>query len=251
MRLSLPAQLSTAVILTVGLAGLARAQDSQGAQPQQSRPVQGTPAGEKTGTITVVGCLMAESDYRRLHGLGKGALGGAGLGDEFVLVGTANGPAAGGPMPGNASSTKSPRPSATSNPCQEQGTGPAYRLTGHREEELKGFAGKHMEITGSFKHEDGTARAEDTSKLPAEIDMTSYREVALASPSTPAMPSAVAPEAPPETPAPAAAPAPAPPVDTSQALPHTASSAPLVALIGALSLSAGSALWYMPRRRRL
>src|SRR5262249_52539920 len=39
-----------------------------------------------SGMIKVTGCLVKEGDYRKAHHLGSGALGGVGLGDEFVVV---------------------------------------------------------------------------------------------------------------------------------------------------------------------
>src|SRR5215471_18338269 len=59
--------------------------------------------------MTLFGCLIKESDYRRAHGLGKGGLFGLKTGSDFVLV--------------NAS-TK-PRQYAPSGSCTEKGTGPA------------------------------------------------------------------------------------------------------------------------------
>ena len=47
---------------------------------------------------------MSESDYRRAHNLGEGTVGGAGLGDEFVLVDVKISPAK------DAARTKSHKP---------------------------------------------------------------------------------------------------------------------------------------------
>src|SRR5256885_16239097 len=61
--------------------------------------------------MTLVGCLMTEPDYRKAHGLGKGAIGGLGLSDEFVLVDAAE------------SSSATAAPSSSSARCTETGTG--------------------------------------------------------------------------------------------------------------------------------
>src|SRR6185503_10165126 len=60
------------------------------AQPPQPPAKQTTSppmkSSDTAATQTFVGCLMSEPDYRRAHNLGGGAVGGVGLGDEFVLV---------------------------------------------------------------------------------------------------------------------------------------------------------------------
>jgi hypothetical protein len=133
-----------------------------------------TPSSAQKGRgVTIVGCLMKESDYRQAHNLGKGALGGAGLGDEFVIVNAAVTPASGVPKPGSEQRVRpSPTPSAAAETCSETDNGQAYRITGHREEELKAFAGRRLEVTGTLKQATSTANA-DSGRLPPEVDMTS------------------------------------------------------------------------------
>jgi len=211
-------------------------------------------APQKDSAVTIVGCVVSETDYRQAHNLGKGALRGAGLGDEFVIVDATSTPAAGVPSAGSEQRARpAPAPSASAETCAEKGSGQAYRITGHREEELKAFAGHRLEVTGTLKHEAAGTAASDASagKLPPEVDMASYREVTSAGPQAAAPPSS-APPANVTTPAPApnapAASNQSAPSSSARALPRTASSRPLVALIGLLSLMAASGLWLLPRR---
>jgi hypothetical protein len=188
--------------------------------------------------MTVVGCLVRESDYRRTHKLGKGALGGLGLGDEFVLVNATR--------VSGTSSSGAGSPSVTADRCAESGTGDAYRLTGKKEDGLKRFVGRWLEVTGTFDHERDakTAAGQTNAKLPAEIKIASFRE-ASASASGSVASSTETPRpsvAPPSSPAPASTEA----RNESRApLPKTASNLPLVGLIGLISLAAvaGLRLW--------
>src|SRR5437762_6718586 len=131
-------------------------------QHGQAKPAvrSSSPTARKSDTkdsMTVVGCLVREADYRRTHGLGKGALGGLGLGDEFVLV--------------NASASPAPAAKNASANCEETAGGQAYRLTGKTEDDLKAFVGHRIEVTGAFDHERDakTAAGQTNAKLPAEI----------------------------------------------------------------------------------
>jgi len=203
--------------------------------------------------VTVTGCLMSESAYRQAHNLGKGALNGAGLGDEFVIVDATTAPASNVPKPNDVKRERpAPSPSsASAAQCAERGNGQAYRITGHREEELKGWVGRRLEVTGTLKHDSsastGTVAA---GKLPEELDMADYREVAAGAPAAAVRPSAPEPatqvsrsDTRPDTSAPPATSR----RTTRRGLPKTASDAPLVALIGILSLAAGSGLWLTRR----
>src|SRR5438046_1321899 len=63
---------STAIFLVSISAGAQTdSRASSGQQPQAKQ-------GDTTTPMTVVGCLVKEADYRQAHGLGKGALRGAG-----------------------------------------------------------------------------------------------------------------------------------------------------------------------------
>jgi hypothetical protein len=108
-----------------------------------------TPAPDQS-SITVVGCLQKESDYRRAQDAGKGgvAMTGAGLGNEYVLIQTEG---AGGPG-GYAANQNADCKSSTAF------AGTAYELTGTHEKELAQFVGRRVEITGELKHADDYGR---------------------------------------------------------------------------------------------
>src|SRR5438874_12573024 len=146
---------------------------------------------DQKASMTLVGCLMGESDYRRAHGLGKGAIGGLGLGDEFVLVDASES--------SSAAATSSTAPSTTSARCTETGTGKAYRLTGQAEEKLKQFVGRRIEVTGAFDHarDAKIAAGETKAKLPAEIKIASFREAPVSAGTTASTAAPPAPAAPP------------------------------------------------------
>ena len=209
---------------------------------------------EKAATQTFTGCVMTEPDYRQAHNLGKGALGGAGLGDEYVLVDvktspeTANSPAASDTTLPPASSDKT----GSMGKCADQGT--AYRLTGTQEKKIKGLVGQEIEVRGRFKHADDVIAAGGTrpdEKLPAEVEIVSFHAVGQAATMTQPAPAprtavtSAAPRPQSETPSPQT---PAQPATPKSELPHTASSTPLLAAIGLLALSSGFALSL--RRRR-
>ena len=187
-------------------------------------------------TMTVVGCLIKEADYRRAHKLGKGALGGVGLGDEFVLVNATVVPATASSSSATGEPARSTA-SASSERCSEAGTGQAYRVTGKSEDELKPFVGRRMVITGRFDHERDarTAAGQTNAKLPAEIRIASYAPAPAAGAPASANAAPPAPNAAEPTPPPASTQSPVasnePP---AQRLPNTASKEPLVALIGLL-----------------
>jgi hypothetical protein len=220
-----------AAAFVLGLSGTAQAQ---------------TPAPRDKG-VQMTGCIVRENDYRKAHNLGKSLS----LDDQFVIVNADVSPASGVPKPSDVKRVKpSPTPSSASETCAEQGTGQAYRISGHRESELKAFVGHRLEITGTLQH--GTAEQAEsgammTDKLPSEVEMADYREVAAVAPRTAATPTPTPAPAPevrtpePRTPAPArmttASPAP------KRRLPKTASDLPLIGLIGVLTLATGAALW--------
>jgi len=108
---------------------------------------QGTTASQNSasaaGDITVTGCVVSESDYRKAHDEGKGGVVGTGVGagNEFVLM---------------DASTDTERPSASPATTGTSGTatGTAYELTGTGEGQLGRYVGHRVELTGKFK--DGT-----------------------------------------------------------------------------------------------
>jgi hypothetical protein len=230
---------SVAAIFLVGAAAFAQS-DNRSTATDQNKV---SPSSDANATMTIVGCLVRETDYRKAHGLGKGAIGGLGLGDEFVLVDatTVASAATTAPETGSSPQTPAARSSASPAACSEKGTGKAYRTTGQLEEKLKPFVGRRIEVTGQFDHERDarTAAGETNAKLPPEIKIASYREAPSAAGEVSRSTNAA--------PAPSAAPAPVPSspqtVASNQApaerrLPNTASNLPLVGLIGLVALCA-------------
>ena len=237
-------------------------------------PAQTPPPTQSTATAatqTFAGCLMKESDYRRAHNLGDGAVGGVGLGDEFVLVDAKISAAKGATVPSGASATGSSTPStiatsASASTCADQGV--AYRLTGSDEERLKTLVGRQLEIQGRFKHAADAAAGgtRPDEKLPAEVEILSFREApgpapvsepAVTAPPPVATPPVVTPPPTPPTPPPASrvetprAQTPPPvttPAPEPRELPRTASSSALLLLVGVLALSSGVALTIARRR---
>ena len=273
MRPSQITGIATAAFFSVTISAFAQTPTTQTPTPQT--PTTQTPAPqEKTAAPqTFTGCLMSEPDYRRAHNLGEGTVGGAGLGDEFVLVDVKVSPAK---EPSATAAASDPAVeqalakigTAEASKCADQGT--AYRLTGPNEDKLKGLAGRQLEIQGRFKDPTDPRTGE---KMPNEVEILSFREApaaaAIAQPATPPTPAQTTPPPPPPTqtapPTPAqTTPPPPPPVQTAPPatppaqpapamatrteLPRTASSTALLGLVGVLALSSGIALTH--RRRR-
>jgi hypothetical protein len=192
-------------------------------------------------TMTVVGCLMKESDYRRAHNLGKGALGGLGLGDEFVLVDATEVATTSAAETTSEPARPAASPSSTAATCRESGTGKAYRMTGKAENDLKPFVGHRLQVTGQFDHERDarTAAGETNAKLPPEIKIASYREApAFAGQrATSSSPAPVAQSVPPAQDQVASN-----QPSNERRLPNTASNLPLVALVGFVCLIAALGL---------
>jgi len=186
------------------------AQSDSRASNTQQKDVSGS--GSNAASMTVTGCLMSEPDYRKAHNLGKGALGGLGLGNEFVLV---------------------------EGSCNDA-NGTAYRLTGKSERELKPFVGHRLEVTGRWDHarDAKTAAGETHAKLPPEIRIASYREAPAVS-NEPASASNTPSASPAASPAASSTPSPVPEQTTAERrLPKTASNLPLFAFVGLFSLIA-------------
>ena len=217
------------------------------------------PKPEKTvaTTQTFTGCVMTEPDYRRAHNLGKGALNGMGLGDEYVLVDVKVTPAKGTTdmtTASDASSTSASRTDSSSTSagaCADKGA--AYRLNGSQEPKIKGFVGHEIEVQGRFKHADDiTANGTDPDeKLPPEVEILSFHDAPVPAATTPTTDPVVRTTPTPVTP-PASAATPVTPTteprDTRSELPHTASSSALLAVIGVLALGSGVVLMVARRR---
>lgn len=260
MRLSRTAGIAVAAVITVTSSALA----------QTSTPPPSTPQSAETAAVqTFTGCLMKESDYRRAHNLGDGAVNGVGLGDEFVLTDVKVSAASVTTATSSATvaGASNVTASTTASTCADKGV--AYRLTGSDEEQLKTFVGRQLAVVGRFKHAADVAAGgtRPDEKLPAEVEMISFGEAP--SPSTVSEPVAATPPPPPpppptmatpppppastvttprQTTPPVATPPPAEPVATRSELPRTAGATGLLALIGALALISGVAVSVMRRR---
>ena len=234
--------IGTAAALAAGIAAFGPATG----YAQETSAVGETPANQRVGAVTLVGCLVRESDYRQKHNLGGGAAGGMGLGDELVIVDTnttSTTPVATSTNTAPAESPASPSSSAIN--CADTGKGPAYRLTGSMEDKLKAFVGRSVEVRGDFEPD-----RDRESKLPEEVNVRSYREH-TATAETVSAPAVVAEVRTEPAPVAEAAVAEVAMVEenrstTREALPRTASPVPFIGLIGLLSL--GSGLW-MSRRK--
>ena len=270
MRPSQITGIATAAFLSVTISAFAQTPTPQTPTPQT--PTTETPASqEKTAAPqTFTGCLMSEPDFRRAHNLGEGTVGGAGLGNEYVLVDVKVSPAKEPAAMASSSDPAVERALAkigSTDKCADQGT--AYRLTGPNEEQLKTLVGRQVEIQGRFKDPTDPRTGE---KLPNEVEILSFRPAPAPAPvSEPAAPPTPAQTTPPPPPPPAqtappppppvqAAPPPPPPVQTAPPPPpapamatrteltRTASSSALLALVGVLALGSGFVLTH--RRRR-
>jgi hypothetical protein len=215
-------------------------------------------ATQNQSSLTVVGCLQTESDYRRAQDAGKGgvAMTGAGLGNEYVLIQTEG---AGGPGGYDAKENVDCKSSTAF-------AGTAYELTGDREKELAQFVGRRVEITGELKNADDYDRpggfdpkVVSTDLRLNEINVGSFREYAMtaqASAPAPAQAPAQTSQAaaqPEPTPAPAARetagtagqtePQQTGTIASAQTeLPNTASPLALYGLLGLFSLGGAAAL---------
>lgn len=203
--------------------------------------------------VTVFGCVVPETDFRKAHDSGRGGFvgTGAGLGNEYVLV-RAFKVSPGAPMPGaqDCSSAASAAASASN----------AYELTGSHEGDVKPFVGKWVEISGKMKAAEVTTRPSGNDQPQPtggfdpmkqdlklfEINVESVREAPTAA--AVVTPTNVTPVAE-TTPPPAATsttPAPAPQAVAAtsgrEVLPRTASPLPLIGLLGMLFLAAAAAI---------
>src|SRR5688572_5721053 len=109
---------SAAAVLVVSMAAFAQS-------PQPASP--SSPAAQQSSQVTLVGCVMRESEYRQATDAGKGGPANTGIGrsDEFVLIHAKKGA---GPAPATCSAAK--------------GTGEAYELVGSREKDLEEYVNK-------------------------------------------------------------------------------------------------------------
>jgi hypothetical protein len=239
--------------------------------------------------ITIIGCVMYESEFRDLYGPGRSGPKGPGIGvrDEYMLV-DAHEVTAGSPV---SSQDLAPCPTAP-------GVSPAnaYELTGPSEQEAAAFVGRRVQVSGIRKAANAESVAgvlrptggfdplghelhlfevelaniqvpETRTAAATETTTTTTTTTEQQTAAAPAPAPAVEQPAQPESPPPAAAQAPpvsqAPPAtaaapppqeqprQVAQAeLPRSASPLPLIALIGLLSLAAAAALRWASRTKR-
>ena len=134
---------SVAAALGVSMAAFAQTTGEQQTPPQPRTQTAPAPpqAGSAAGqTVTVMGCIQGEMDYRKAHNLGRGGAVGTGVGggNEFVLIDARMASAGAPPAAGTATGT-------TGTAAQ------AYELTGANEGKTAQFTGKRVEITGMLK----------------------------------------------------------------------------------------------------
>jgi hypothetical protein len=147
--------------------------------PQSPQASAASQAGKQPETpVTLVGCVMRETDYRKSNDKGRGGpvATGLGQGNEFVLVNAAK-------------LTPGATPPGATGQCGPTTAGEAYELSGNREKELEKLLGRRVEITGILKEAKTTAGAAGQPKPTGgfdplrqdlklfEVDVTSFREL--------------------------------------------------------------------------
>jgi hypothetical protein len=154
-----------AAALGLSTAAFGQTTGQQPAQPQprtQTTTQAPQQAGSAGQTVTLVGCIQSEADYRKTGNLGRGGAAGTGVGvgDEFVLI-DARMASAGPPPASGATGT-------TGAAAQD------YELIGANERKASQFVGKRVEITGTVRPlETGVAAPtrSPTADAPPRIDV--------------------------------------------------------------------------------
>ena len=146
--------------LVVGTAAFAQTPSPQTKPNPAPAAAAQKPAGDQQ--VTVSGCVMRETDFRRAQDAGRGGVAGTGVGagNEFVLASVSSG--AGSPT-GTAGTT---------------GGNTAYELTGSNEKLAAEHVGKRVEITGTLKPAEVGAAGRPTGgptagAPPSGVDVTS------------------------------------------------------------------------------
>jgi hypothetical protein len=237
---------------------VAFAQSQPGSQQPSTAAAAEKSASDEEASVTLVGCIQREADYRKAVDRGRGGVAGTGLGggDEFVLINASRAASAAGAI--NCSTTSNAE---------------AYELTGSREAELKGFVGRAVQITGTMKKAEvkpvGTSGSAETPRPTGgfdplgqdlqlfEVNVTAFEEVGTLAQATPGVtpapdaPSAASQSQQSAAPADTQAPATTRPAGKSgaaQPLPDTASPLPLTAVLGLLSLGGAAGVRLLRRR---
>ncbi len=122
----------------------------------------GVAAAQSPASQTIIsGCVVSESEYRKMQDAGRGGVVGTGVGagNEFILAQASEGPS---PI-GDATSARSVMPSATGTSGSTGATAAtAYELSGSGEGQLSRFVGRRVELTGMFKAGDTNASGQPT-----------------------------------------------------------------------------------------
>jgi hypothetical protein len=189
---------------------------------------------DQAHSVTLVGCVMRESEFRDMYGPGQSGPRGPGIGlrNEYMLV-DAHEVAPSGSNPGVVETTGTCPPAPGGFPT-------AYELTGPREKEVAPFLGHRVELTGMQKR--AKTRPVGTSGLREptggfdplghelhlfEVEVASLHDVTAAPAAAAAVAPAPAPEpAAPAEPVAAAPPAPAPEAEVAAAPPSPPPPAP-------------------------
>jgi hypothetical protein len=118
-------------------------------RPQIGRPV----AADASGEVTLVGCVMREVDYRKLHDAGRGGVLGTGVGagNEFVLVNAV-------PLSQDEAKRRAAARSAKQKMPASIGTsgaaGKTYGLTGPSEKNMVSDINRMVEVVGKVENPD-------------------------------------------------------------------------------------------------
>jgi hypothetical protein len=116
-------------------------------RPQIGRPV----AADAGGEVTLVGCVMREADYRKMHDAGRGGVLGTGVGagNEFVLVNAV-------PLSQDEAKRRAAARSAKQEMPASVGTGGAagktYSLTGPSEKNMVSDINRMVEVVGKVEN---------------------------------------------------------------------------------------------------
>ena len=156
MNSRITAHLCAAGVLAMGVVAGAQ-------QPSSTSSQSATTTAGAAGQQTITGCVVSESDYRKMHDAGRGGVAGtgAGVGNEYILVNAASGAAG---AAGSTASTSSSVPSATgtSGSTASSASAMAYELTGSGEGQLSRYVGRRVELTGMFKGGETSASGQAT-----------------------------------------------------------------------------------------
>ena len=195
--------------------------------PVGSAMAQTDAVDDQAHSVTLVGCVMRESDFRDMYGPGQSGPRGPGIGlrNEYMLV-DAHEVVPSGSNPGVVETTGTCPPAPGGFPT-------AYELTGPREKEVAPFLNHRVELTGMQKR--AKTRAVGTSGLREptggfdplghelhlfEVEVASFHDVVAAPAAAAAVTPAPAPEpVAPAEPVAAAPPAPAPEAEVAAAPP--------------------------------